>query len=154
MPQKDHVGPWALVWLCSLFRAHMCVDSIFSDSLVAFTFHIWLFPLRQVISARPPHSLTAPVSSPELNTGHIHPFGQAKPAGSPCLYKFDFFGFPSSCYIFQGGSGADSRFGLGDGTSLGANFYCKTELCSDITNTLVGISGETAPVARISIFIE
>ncbi len=26
--------------------------------------------------------------------------------------------------------------------------------CSDITNTLVGISGETGPVARISVFIE
>ena len=26
--------------------------------------------------------------------------------------------------------------------------------CSDITNTLVGISGETAPVVRISMFIE
>ncbi len=27
-------------------------------------------------------------------------------------------------------------------------------ICSDITNTLVGISGETAPVARISCFVE
>ncbi len=28
------------------------------------------------------------------------------------------------------------------------------DVCSDITNTLVGISGETGPVARISVFIE
>ncbi len=30
----------------------------------------------------------------------------------------------------------------------------KSKICSDITNTLVGISGETGPVVRISCFIE
>ncbi len=31
---------------------------------------------------------------------------------------------------------------------------CHDFQCSDITNTLVGISGETAPVVRIYVFIE
>ncbi len=38
-------------------------------------------------------------------------------------------------------------------TSAGWQDQSPPKLCSDITNTLVGISGETGPVARISMFI-
>ncbi len=52
----------------------------------------------------------------------------------------------------QGGDAADAAR---DASSATSSLTCQNlkDYCSDITNTLVGISGETGTVARISMFI-
>ena len=72
--------------------------------------------------------------------------------------------FHSSCERLQDlGQGADppplpqqERYHLNRGRGIRKGVFSRRTIssCSDITNTLVGILGETAPVVQISCFIE